>query len=82
VADAVGRTVGDPGDHHTAIAVSDRDGIAQILLVQHGDGVVDVAVEVDIGLEQMGPLSQAGKCRGVDLVSIASQNENESRHRG
>ena len=68
MADPVGGPIGHPGDDHAAVAVPDEDHVAQILVVQHGDDVVDVQVEVDVGAQQVRPFTQAGQGRRVHLV--------------
>jgi hypothetical protein len=72
MAHAVGSTVGGPGDDHATVAVTDQDRVAQIFVLQQGDDVVDVAVEVDTGAKQVRALCQTRQRRGVYLVPVVS----------
>ena len=57
MANAIGRAIGRPGDDHAAVAVPDQDDVAQIFVMQEGNNVVDMAVEVDTGSEQVRSLA-------------------------
>lgn len=74
MADTAGGTVGSPGDDHAAMTVTDQDRVVQVLVLQHGNDVVDVTVEIDVGSEQVGPLAEARQRGGVDLVPFGSQD--------
>jgi cystathionine beta-lyase/cystathionine gamma-synthase len=50
--------------------VADQDDVAQVLEVQHRGDVLDVTVQIHLGVQQVGPLAQAGKGRHVDVVSM------------
>ncbi len=74
LADPVERAVGDARDHHPAVAVAGEDRVAEVLVVEHVDDVGDVRVEVDVGAQQVGPLTQAGQRRAVNLVALPPQD--------
>jgi hypothetical protein len=74
LADPVGDPVGGTRDHHPAIAVTDQDDVAQVLEVQYRRDVLDVVAQVHLRIEQVGPLSQAGQGRRVDLVPLGAQD--------
>ena len=88
--------VGDPGDHHAAVAVTDEDHVDQVAVTNEVDHLVDVGVEVDAGVDEVGALADAQQRRRVDLVAgvaerpdhpvpapravSASMNEDVGRH--
>ena len=69
----LGLPVGRAGDHHAAVAVADQDHVAQVLEAQHGGDVGDVPLEVDPLVQQVGPLTEPGERRGVDVVALGAQ---------
>ncbi|KAK0347484.1 hypothetical protein LTR94_002338 [Friedmanniomyces endolithicus] len=73
LADALGRAIGDTGDHHPAIAVPDQDDILQPLERHQRHDVLDMRVEVDVGVQQMGALAKARQRRAMDLMPRRAQ---------
>ena len=77
-ADAIGGAIADAGDHHAAVAVSDHEHVAEALEREHVDDVGDVRVEVDVGMEQVRALTEAGEGRGVDVVAVVAQTSSNA----
>ena len=76
--DALGRAIRDPGDHHAAVAVTDEDHVAQIVVVHDGDDVVDVGVEVDAGVQHVRAFAEAGQRRCVHVVPRVAQQPGDA----
>ena len=51
--DAAGNAVRDTGYYHAAIAMPDKDHVAEILALEQTDDVLDVQVKVDADLDQV-----------------------------
>ena len=61
--DAVPRAVGDAGRDHAAIAVADQRDVAQILVLDDVENVLDVGFEIDRRIGQMLALAETGVAR-------------------
>ncbi len=57
--------------------MADQNDVAQVLELEHRRNVLDVAVEVHVGVQQVGPLAQARHGRRIDHVALGLQ---EARH--
>ena len=65
--------VGRARDHHPAVAVPDHNDVAQVLELEHRRDVLNVAVQVHLGVQEVGPLAQARHGRRVDQVALGLQ---------
>ena len=72
--DPLGGPVGDAGDHHPAVAVSDKDHVVEVFVVQHRGDVGDVQIEINPGPQQVRPLTHAGQRDRVRVVASLSQH--------
>ena len=57
--DLVARTVGDAGGDHAAIAVADQHDVAQILVLDDVQHVLDMRIQIDRRVGQMRALAEA-----------------------
>ncbi len=72
-----GHPVSGARDHHAAVAVADQDHVAQVLELEHGRNVLNVAVQVHVGVQQVSPLAEAGHRRRVDHVALGLQKASD-----
>ena len=47
------RAIGNSGDHHAAVAVTDQDHVGEILIPKHAQDIRDVRVQIDVGPQQV-----------------------------
>ena len=53
LADARERAIGNSGDHHAAIAVTDQDHVGEVLIPKHAQDIGDVRVQIYVGPKQV-----------------------------
>ena len=56
--------------------MSHQDHAAEVLVVQNARNVLDMRIETDVRTRQMGPFTQPGQGRGMDVVSVAAKERN------
>ena len=65
--------VGDGGDHHAAVAVTNQDDLAQVFELDHRHDVGDVGLEIQVVAVQVGALTQSGQRRSEHVVATRAQ---------
>ena len=66
------------GDDHAAVAVAHENDVVQVLEVEHGHDVLDVAVQVDPIVEQVSPLAQTREGGRVHVVALRTQQARDA----
>lgn len=61
--------VGDAGDDHPAIAVAHQDHVAQVLVFDDVDDILDVGREANLRVGEMGALAHADQGRRENLLA-------------
>ena len=79
VRDPPRQAVRNAGDDHRAVAVADQHDVAEVLVLEDAEHVLDVGVEVDPGVGEVDPLAKPGEGRGEDLVTSSSQQWDHPR---
>src|SRR6185312_17487926 len=71
--DLVGNLVGHAAHDHAAIGMADQNDLAEILIVDNAEHVLDMRVEVDAAIDQMLALADAGQGRAQHIVPRLAQ---------
>jgi hypothetical protein len=69
--------VGDAGDDHPAVAPADEHDILEVFVLQDIDDVLDVGVEVDVGVAKVDPLAETREGRREDIVPGSAQERRQ-----
>ena len=77
VGDAFGHPIGHAGDDRARGAVPEEHNVAEILILQHIDNVVDVHVESDLGASEMAAFAEPRQCRSDDVVTALPQERGD-----
>src|SRR5690606_11146516 len=73
VRDSLGHAVRRTGGHQGAVAVPHEDAVAEVLLLEQGDDVVDVGRQIGLGGGEVGAFAHAREVDGVDGVAALLQ---------
>ncbi len=74
MAHPVGKPVGDARRHHAAVTVTNEDHVPPILVFEHCSHVLDMGLEIDHRMREMGALAEA--CVGGGLRAAAGGRSN------
>ncbi len=66
---AVRHAIGNARGDESAIAVTDKDDIAEILVKEHGADVFDVMFQIDLRVRQMPSLTEPRERRREEIMS-------------
>ena len=73
MAHPVGKPVGDARRHHAAVTVTNEDHVPPILVFEHCSHVLDMGLEIDHRMREMGALAEACVGGGDELVAGGPQ---------
>src|SRR6185369_12876455 len=71
--DAIGNSICNARNHHTAITVTNEDDVAQILVENRVDDVIDVSVQTDIRSCKMHAVALSGELWTINLKTFLTQ---------
>jgi len=69
----LGSALSSPCNDHAAIAVSHQDYLMEVLVLEHAHYVLDVSIQIDRGVAQVGPLTEPGERGRENTVSCCLQ---------
>jgi hypothetical protein len=69
----VRRAIGNAGDDAPAVTVANKDDVAQVLVEQDVDHVLDVGLEVDTSVTEVGSFAEASESSGENGVASGAQ---------
>ena len=73
MAHEVGKPVGNAGCHHAAVAVANEDHVMPTLVFEYRSHVLDMGLEIDHPMREMGALAEACVGRRDEFVAGGPQ---------
>ena len=73
VTNALRRSIHYRRDHHPTVTLADQNHIMQLFILQHGQYILNMRLQVNLRIRQMSTFAQPGQRRGKHLSAPLTQ---------